>query len=176
MGVRDWNLFALWLVLTIAAPITQLIAARNERTLPFAIAMICNLGGACVLTTSMGLTGYIPAALTLVGLGWRVMIRRWYQGLILFAGLAVAIAAPFLLPALGLMSAGYSIHSDRLVLEPRLHHFPAVATVAALIVGTTGVVGGAVIFGRMYAAAIRRAEERLTFHAWQLQQLLTPQS
>jgi hypothetical protein len=35
-------------------------------------------------------------------------------------------------------------------------------------------VGAAILFGRMYADEIRRAEQRLTFHAWQLQQLLTP--
>jgi len=102
------------------------------------------------------------------------MLRRWYHGVILYAGLAAAICAPFVLPALGLASAGYSIHDDMLVIEPTLHHLPPVATVVALIAGTAGVVGAAVIFGRIYANAIRRAEERLTFHAWQLQQLLTP--
>jgi tRNA A-37 threonylcarbamoyl transferase component Bud32 len=168
MGVRDWGLFGLWLALSVAAPITQFIAARDERTLTLALALICNIAGAIVLTTSMGLAGYIPAALTLVSVGWRVMIRRWYQAVILYAGLALAICAPFLLPALGLTSAGYSIHDDMLVLTPELHHFPPTATVAALIAGTVGVAAAGLVFGRMYATAIRRAEERLTFHAWQL--------
>jgi hypothetical protein len=136
--------------------------------------MILSVGGMCVMTTSMGLTGFVPAALALVGVGWRVMLRRWYQGVILFVGLALAICAPFLFPALGLTPERYSIHDDMLVIEPGLHHFPPVATVVALIAGTAGVVGGALLFGRMYADAIRRAEERFTFHVWQLEQLLAP--
>jgi eukaryotic-like serine/threonine-protein kinase len=176
MGVRDWTFFGIWLALVLAAPVAQFFAARDERTVPFVIAMIFSVGGMCVLTTSMGLTGFVPASLALVGVGWRVMLRRWYQGVILFVGLTLAVCAPFLFPALGLMPAGYRILDDKLVLDPRLHHFPPVATVAALIVGTAGVVGAALIFGRMYAEAIRRAEERLTFHVWQLQQLLAPPS
>jgi serine/threonine-protein kinase len=174
MGVRDWTLFGIWLAFVIAAPVAQFIAARDERTLPFVIAMILSVGGMCVLTTSMGLTGFVPASLALVGVGWRVMLRRWYHGVILFVGLALAVCAPFLFPALGLLPRGYWILDDKLVLEPGLHHFPPVATVAALIIGTAGVVAAALIFGRMYADAIRRAEERLTFHVWQLQQLLAP--
>src|SRR5262249_9756120 len=107
---------------------------------------------------------------------WRVMLRRWYHGVILFVGLATAICAPFLFPALGLMSESYSIHDDLLVLGPKLHHFPPSANIATLIVGTAGVVGACIIFGRLIPKEIRRAEERLTFHAWQLEQLLAPPS
>jgi serine/threonine-protein kinase len=174
MGVRDWTLFAVWLALTAAAPLTQLLAARDERTGPLALALVCHVGNAFVLTMAMGLVGYIPAALALIGLAWRVMLRRWYHGLILYAALVLTVCAPFVLPALGLTSAGYALRDDTLVILPKLHHLPPGATVAALIVGTAGVVGAAVMFGRMYATVIRRAEERLTFHAWQLQQLLPP--
>jgi serine/threonine-protein kinase len=172
MGVRDWTSFSVWLALGMAAAVAQFVAARDERTIPFVLAMAFSIGAMCVLTTSMGLLGFLPAALPFIGLAWRVMLRRWYHGVILFGGLALAICAPFLFPALGLTSPGYWIHDDMLVLVPRMHHFPPVATIAALIAGTAGVLGAAVVFGRIYADEIRRAEERLTFHAWQLQQLL----
>jgi len=175
MGIRNWPLFAVWFALSAAAAIVQLVAARNERTLPFLIALACALGGAFVLTTSMGVLGYVPAALTMLGVAWRVMLRRWYQGVLLILGLALTISAPFLLPMLGLMAPTYVIHDDVIVIHPQLHHFPALATMATLMLTTIGVVSAAVLFGRVYAAEIRRAEERLTFHAWQLQQL-TPQA
>jgi serine/threonine-protein kinase len=175
MGVRNWPLFAVWFVLSAGAAIMQVIAARNERTLTFLLAFVCALGGAFVLTTSMGVLGYVPAALTMLGVAWRVMLRRWYQGVILILGLALTISAPFLLPLLGLMSPTYVIHDDVVVIHPQLHHFPPIATMMTLVLTTIGVVAAAVLFGRVYAAEIRRAEERLTFHAWQLQQL-TPQA
>jgi len=175
MGVRDWRLFGIWLALAICAPISQLIASRSERTLPFAIAIATAFGSVSVLTMSMGITGFVPSALVLIGMSWRMMMRHWVHGLILFAGLAIPLCAPFVLPALGLMSDTYTIQNDSLVISSHLHHFPQAATTVALTLGTAGAIGGALLFGRLYSSEIRRAEERLTFHAWQLQQLLTPQ-
>jgi hypothetical protein len=99
------------------------------------------------------------------------MLRRWYQGVFVFLAIVAAICAPFFLPAIGFMPAMYTVHDDTLVMTSHLHHFPPVATQVALIMGTVGAAAGAVVFGRLYANEIRRAEERLTFQAWQLQQL-----
>jgi serine/threonine-protein kinase len=175
MGVRDWTLFAIWLAFLICAPISQLIASRNERTLPFAIAIISALGGVSVLTMSTGITGFVPAALALIGVSWRMTMRRWYHGVILFIGLTIPLCVPFVLPALSSTSSTYSILDDALIIHSHLNHFPISATIVTLIIGTAGALGAALIWGRVYSSEIRRAEERLTFHAWQLEQLLTPQ-
>jgi len=176
MGVRSWALFAAWFVLSAGAAIAQLIAARSERTLTLVVALVCALGGAFLLTSSMGLLGYLPAALSLLGVAWRVMLRRWYHGALLIVGLSITISAPFLLAALGVMPPAYAIQDDVIVVHAHLHHFPTIPTTVSLLMATMGAVAGAVLFARVYATEIRRAEERLTFHAWQLQQLLTPQS
>src|SRR5262249_44555696 len=109
---------------------------------------------------------------TICGVAWRVMLRRWYQGVLLILGLALTISAPFLLPLLGLMSPTYVIHDDVVVIHPQLHHFPPIATLVTLVLTTIGVVAFAVLFGRVYAQEIRRVEERLTFQAWQVRQLV----
>jgi hypothetical protein len=45
-----------------------------------------------------------------------------------------------------------------------------------LITVTFGIILAAAIYGRFFVAEIRSAETKLTFQAWQLQQLIPPES
>jgi len=176
MGVRDWWLFGTWVALTGGAIAGQLLASRNERTLPFLLAFVCAVGELGVLTTSMGLTGFVPLAFAIVAIAWRVTVKRTLHGALILAALLTAVCTPFMLPAFGLMSPTYVVQDDALVVLPHMHHFTGAATALSLLLSVVGAVIGAVLFGRLYADEIGRAEERLTFHAWQLQQLLPPES
>ena len=175
MGVRDWPLFFVWIVLALGGVLTQWIASFSERTLPFAVAICLALGAHSVLTTSMGITGYVPAAFAVIALAWRISVRRWSHGVMIVVGLIAAMLAPFVLSAVGVMSPFYEIRDDTLVVLPHMHHFPAVATIVAVFLGTIGAVAAAVLHARVYSDEMERAERRLTFNAWQLQQLLAPQ-
>ncbi|HEX7704765.1 MAG TPA: hypothetical protein VF403_28685, partial [Kofleriaceae bacterium] len=58
---------------------------------------------------------------------------------------------------------------------PKMHAFPRTPTLISIVIATCGAMGVAVLFGRLYINELRRAEERLHFQAWQLQQLLPPE-
>jgi eukaryotic-like serine/threonine-protein kinase len=174
MGVRDWTLFGLWIASSVGAGVSQLVAARNQAMLPLIVALACAVFGLFLMTTSMGLTGLVPAAFAIVAMAWRLTVRRVIEGVFILVILLATLCTPFVLDWLGIRAGDYAIEHDTLVLLPQMHHFPAPASWAALVLGTMGAVTAALLFGRIFSNEIQRVERNLTFNAWQLQQLVPP--
>ena len=173
LGVRDWSLLGAYLVLAGLAAVMQYISARNYR-LPTGPALVVMMAAVSVLTTSMGLLGVVPAAFAVIVIAWRMNLRRALQG---FAVLLVAgfwLVLPFVLVELGLMAPTYELRDGALVLLPRMNELPPGKTYVAIILATFGALAAAVIYGKMYVNEMWRAEHRLSFQAWQLQQLVSP--
>jgi len=176
MGVIDWRLFAAFVAAVLAAIACQSAAARwPDSKSMFILSPICGLGAMGLLTTSLGLLGVVPAAMAISALAWRMQVSRAIHGIgILFISI-IAVLAPFVLAELGVMSPMYEIRDGVLVLLPKMHGFPRTQTLITIIASTSGALSAAVIYGRLYTNELRRAEERVHFQAWQLQQLVPPQ-
>jgi hypothetical protein len=172
MGVLDWGLLAAFVTLMISASACQYVAARTADTLPFAGALVLLMAALAVLETSMGLLGVVPLSFAVVTIAWRMNVERALHGVLILVTATAALLAPFVLTALGIMSPIYSVHDGVIVLLPKMHAFPPAATIALLIASTFGGIAIALLYGRLYVNELRRAEHKLNFQAWQLQQLL----
>ncbi len=173
MGVRDWMLFFAFIVLVGAAAFTQFAFAGRRFSLPIALCLL--LAGLTVLTTSLGLLGVVPAAFSTIALAWRMNVERTSHGLMILGTFAIFLVAPFVLVGLGAMSPTYEIRDDVLMILPNMHSFPPVPTLVTILFTTLGSVGFGLIYGRLYINELRRVEHRLSFQAWQLQQLVPPE-
>ena len=174
MGVRDWTLFSLYIVLALATGLAQFFGGPGRISFGIAIALL--LATVTVLTTSLGLLGVVPAGFAIVGLAWRVSVHKTVHGILIVIVTGLCLVAPFVLVELGLMDPMYVVHDDRLTVLPNMHAFPPGPTLVSLVLATLGGIACAVLFGRLYVSELRRAEHRLTFHAWQLRQLIPPES
>jgi eukaryotic-like serine/threonine-protein kinase len=172
MGVLDWGLLAAFVALMLGASTCQYIASRTSATLPFAAALVLTMAALGVLETSMGLLGVVPLSFAVVTIAWRMNVLRLLHGVLILITATVALLAPFVLTGLGVMSPIYAVRDGVIVLLPKMHAFPPTATIVLLIVSTWGGIGISLLYGRVYLNELRRAEHKLSFQAWQLQQLL----
>jgi tRNA A-37 threonylcarbamoyl transferase component Bud32 len=173
-GIRNW-----WLVLAMFC-FTLLTAWCESRAATpgprartwIAASMLSIMLWQTVATTSVGLMGLVPATFALVGIAWRVLMRSWLGGAAIIGLTTLTVALPFVLSGLGVVPSMYELRDNTIIVHPVMHGFPPVATMLLVAIGTIGGTFSAVLYGRHYNQQILRAERRLTFHAWQLQQLL----
>ncbi|HEY5926079.1 MAG TPA: protein kinase [Kofleriaceae bacterium] len=175
MGVRSWALLVAYTMLVLLATGLQFLGARATQRWLTAPGLVLMMVATAVLTTSVGLLGAVPAALTIITLAWRMNVEKALHGFGVLLVAGASLVAPLILVELGVMSPTYSVRDDMLVLLPKMHHFPPTLTVAVIILGTFGALAAAVIYGRLYINELRRAEHKLSFQAWQLQQLVPPE-
>jgi serine/threonine-protein kinase len=173
MGVRDWLLFGAFIAIVVAAGVVQYFGANVRWT--FAAALTLLLAAISILTRSLGLLGVVPAAVAIVALAWRVTVEKTIHGIMIWLVAAVLLGAPFVLAGLGVIESNLEFRDGAVVLVPMMHDFPPGPTLAALLIGTFGAIGVAVIYGRLYVKELQRAEHRVSFQAWQLQQLVPPE-
>jgi eukaryotic-like serine/threonine-protein kinase len=173
-GVRDPRLFGAFLALLCAGVFCQWQASRRPSTLWFAAGFVAQLSAIASLTFSLGLIGIVPAGMTLISIAWRMTMARALYGVLIITAVLVAIIAPFLLAASGVIDRLYEFTSAGLVIVPHMNEVAEVPTLAYVIFGTWGAAVAAVLFGRLFVDEIRRAESQLAFQAWQLQQLVPP--
>jgi serine/threonine-protein kinase len=174
LGVRDWSLLLGFAGLVVLAAGMQYVGARSQR-LTTGPALAVMLGACSLLTTSFGLFGVVPAALTVTVFAWRLNVERHLHGFFILIGAGLWLVAPFLFTALGITSPSYALRDGALVLLPKMHYFPPGKTFVVMVVSTFGAIAAAVIYGRNMVDELRRAEHRLSFQAWQLQQLIPPE-
>ncbi|HEY5926081.1 MAG TPA: protein kinase [Kofleriaceae bacterium] len=173
MGVRDWPLLGVYIALVAGAGAVQFFAVKHKYSIIVALLML--LTATSLLTRSLGLAGAAPAALAVIAIAWRMNVHKTIHGLMILGVTGVFLIAPFVLVELGMISANYVARDGGLLLLPKMHELPPAATLASLVMGTFGAVGVALIYGRLYMNELRRAEHRLSFQAWQLQQLVPPE-
>ena len=118
---------------------------------------------------------YRKAAFAVLAIAWRMNVTRTLHGVMILVATGVWLVAPFALVSLGVLSPNYVFKDGSLVLLPSMNELPAGATMASLLYGTFGTIGVAVFYGRLYINELRHAEHKLSFQAWQLQQLVPPE-
>jgi serine/threonine-protein kinase len=173
MGVRDWPLFGVFVAFAAGAGGVQFIAA--QRRWGFSVAMLLLLAAMSVLTRSFGLLGVVPAGASIVAVAWRVNVEKTIHGVMIWCAAIVVLGTPYLLAALGVIGPNFELRDNTIVLLPNLHDFPPTPTLVTMLLGMFGAIGVALIFGRLYVNELRRAEHRVSFQAWQLQQLVPPE-
>ena len=152
----------------------QIRAANELGRLTTGPALLVMLAACSVLMTSFGLFGVVPAAFAIVTLAWRMNVEKWHHGFMILLVAGLWLVAPFVFVELGWASPSYQLHDGNLILLPKMNEFPAGKTFVALVLGTFGALAAAVIYGKLYINELRRAEHKLSFQAWQLQQLVPP--
>ncbi|HEX5058809.1 MAG TPA: serine/threonine-protein kinase [Kofleriaceae bacterium] len=174
LGVRNWPLFGAYVGLVLLATALQYVSANLTR--PTAgPAQFATVAASAVLMTSFGLLGGVPAALAIIALGWRMNVDKAIHGLLILVFIGLWLVAPFVLERLGLQSPMYEVRDGAIVLLPKMNAFPPGRTFVAMVLTTFGAIGAAVIWGRLFINELRRAEHKLSFQAWQLQQLVPPE-
>jgi serine/threonine-protein kinase len=176
MGVRNWTYVAGFTAAVIGGSGFQWIAARRPRRLWFASAFTMQIVACSALTLSLGLLGMVPACLTVAIVAWRQTVHETINGVLMLVCVLGCMLIPFGLTAIGSLPALYSFEGGSLSIVPHMHYFPPLPTLVYLIVVTFGVIAAAAIYGRLFVGEIRSAETQLTFQAWQLQQLIPPES
>jgi len=174
LGVRDWSLLATFIALVVLASAMQYIGARSQR-LTTGPALAVMLAACSVLMTSFGLLGVVPAAFAIIAFAWRMNVESYVHGFLILVVAGLWLIAPFVFTELGLTGAGYALRDGALVVLPKMNNFPPGRTFIVMVLGTFGGLAAAVIYGRVYINELRRAEHKLSFQAWQLQQLVPPE-
>jgi len=174
LGVRDWGLFALYIVCALAAGAVQYFGGPGR--ISFGVGLMLLLATVTVMSTSTALLGAVPAGFAVIALAWRTGVHKTSHGLLIVAVCGLWLAAPFVLVELGVMSPMYEVHEDMLTILPKMHSFPAGPTLFMVALTTFAGIAAAVLYARLYVGELRRAEHRLTFQAWQLRQLIPPES
>ncbi|HEY4057262.1 MAG TPA: serine/threonine-protein kinase [Kofleriaceae bacterium] len=151
-------------------------AARYGRYQPmlFVAAFVSLVIAVSLLSRSLGLLGIMPTIFAILTLTFRINVATTKHGLLVLAGTSLGVLIPLLLMWAGVTAPLYELHDNVLTITPHLHDLPSTATQVYLVATTIGALGVASIFGRIYTAELRRADERNAFHTWQLQQLLPP--
>jgi hypothetical protein len=173
MGVREWSLVALYGLLVLAAAGVQYFGTPGRAS--FAIALLLLLASVTVLTTSMGLLGVAAGAFAIVTLAWRMNVQKTIHGVLIVFVSTLWLAGPLVLESLGVIDPRYTVRDGMLCVLPQMHSFPPGPTIASLVIGMIGAISVGMLYGRLYINELRRAEHKLAFQAWQLQQLIPPE-
>ena len=172
LGVASWTALLAYVGLVLAASACQWIAVLGRNLSPLSVptagALVMTLAALGVLSTSMGLLGVLPAALAITTMAYRINVVLSLHGVVILLLSMCALFAPFVLQ----WGKSYVFHDGVLTLLPTMHAYPPVATTVYIVGSTAGAMAVALLYGRMYVNEVRRAERALTFHAWQLQQLV----
>ena len=152
MGVRSAALLAAFAGIVLTGGVIQYFFASQRISMHVTLAML--LVALSLLTTSLGMTGVVPAAAALIMVIWRMNVEKTIHGVFILLVAAVWLFVPFWLARVGVMAANYDVREA---------------------LGTFGVVGVGLIYSRFYVNELRRADHRISFQAWQLQQLVPPE-
>jgi eukaryotic-like serine/threonine-protein kinase len=173
-GVRDWSYFVTFILATLAGSLLQWNASHLSRGFFFSFAFCTQMIACTLLTWSLGLVGIVPACFTLGMVAWRQNIDRTLAAIAMLSFVLFCVVAPAVLAYLGVLAPFFEVRDHALVILPVMHDFSPTATTAYMLFGTWGVIAAASIYGRLFVNEIRDAETKLTFQAWQLQQLVPP--
>ena len=173
MGVRQWGTLLAFSGLVLATAACQWrVASTPRQMIPMFAGLILEMTALAILSSSMGLLGILPGTMAIVTMGYRMYVDRWVHGVAILLTATAALLVPFLLQWYGVIAPMYALRDGAIVLFPTMHDFPPGPTLVYLLVGCVGVVATGLLYGRMYLGQIRRVERELTFHAWQLEQLI----
>ncbi|HUS31771.1 MAG TPA: serine/threonine-protein kinase [Kofleriaceae bacterium] len=173
-GVLNWTYFAAYVGCVCGASALQWNASRTPNHFYFASAFCLQIIACSTLTWSLGLVGLVPATFTLATVAWRQNVRGLGAALLMLAFVLACLIAPIALASWGITAPFFAVRNHALVILPVMHDFSPITTTIYATFATFGVIAASSIYGRLFVSEIRQAEAKLTFQAWQLQQLLPP--
>jgi serine/threonine-protein kinase len=174
LGIRSWAYVGVFVALAALAGAAQLHAARRTSRLWYGVAFGIQALATTSASLSMGPFAFAPAAFTIATVAWRQTVYRTINGILMVVTMLLCLILPFAFTAAGVLPAFYRFDGEVFSIVPLMHDFPPTRTLVYVITVSLGIVGAAAIYGRMFVREIRDAEARLTFQAWQLQQLIPP--
>ncbi|HEY5927169.1 MAG TPA: protein kinase [Kofleriaceae bacterium] len=174
MGIRNWTYVGAFALATIVASVTQFAGARTASGAWVAASFLSQTFASGCVVLSMGLFGFVPACFTVAIVAWRQTVATTLAGVLLLLTMLVVMIVPFVVTEAGLIEPLYAFENGNFLITPHMHYFPPTPTLVYLVTVTFGILAAAAIYGRLFVAEIRNAEARLTFQAWQLQQLIPP--
>lgn len=175
LGVRDWPAVVAFGALLAGAFGFHRLAGDRLYVWQRAAMFLLLVAALVVLSRSMGLLGVLPIALTIVLIAYRINVPTRALGLAIFGGALIALLSPFVLEWLGVIAPAHVFRDGSVVVMARLHELPPVATQLYLLGCCACALAIAQFYAHQFVRELLRAEQRVIFHAWQLEQLLPPE-
>ncbi|HEY5921098.1 MAG TPA: serine/threonine-protein kinase [Kofleriaceae bacterium] len=175
LGVRDWPSVVAFMGLLGGAFAFHRLAGDGLYVWQRGVMFVLLMASLVVLSRSMGLLGMLPIALTIVLIAYRINVPTRLLGTAIFAGGLLTLLTPFVLEWLDVIEPAHMFADGRITIMPRLHELPAMPTQFYLIICCAGALAIGQFYAHQFVRELLRAEERVIFHAWQLEQLLPPE-
>jgi len=175
MGVRDWISWFAVLLFTLAASAMKIIAARRvyrpsvERYAY--LAYLFNVLAVIGLGRGYGPLLFMPLLLVMFTSAFSATYSERFRAAVLATG-SVAMLAAAAIEALALWPPSYTFHDGAMTILPRaVTHTPVPTMTALTLAGLFMILVPARLQGRLQGA-LRAAEQRAIWQAWQLKQML----
>ncbi len=173
LGVRDWTMMALLLVVTAGALFVSWLGGRAHRTSRWhrPVAFAFGMAGLALVGRLFGPLLIVPglAATTAASFCMHAQGRR---RLAYLAVAAAVVVVPLCLEWAGVLQPSYVFAGDRIIIAPNLTHIPKMATLTFLLLVTTAAIVVPPLLLARTRDGLRDAERDLAIHAWQMEQLL----
>jgi hypothetical protein len=175
MGVRSWVALGLYALTAASAAVVSFLTARGFLAPSYRMFANVITGTLAVgfMSTMFGPLFLIPgiAAMSTMAASANTPTRG-ARALVISIGV-LAVLVPMMLEGLGLLPPSYEFRDNTLVILPRMHNFPKMATIVFLsYLGLGHIISISLIMGRMHEARMA-AMHRLHVHTWQLKQLVS---
>ena len=175
MGVRDWWIFTVMVVLTAMSSVLKIaayVAGGGERVgrIVFA-AFACNALAVLCFSRAWGPLVVMPVLLVMFAYSYASAPWRWYRRRVLVTALVVQLVA-IALDASGIWPPSYAFEGGKMLILPHAVGLSHDATLASLSVFAVFML---VVPSRMVGTVqtfLRNAELRAHLQAWQLRQLI----
>jgi serine/threonine-protein kinase len=178
MGVKSWIALGLYSAVSAATAAISLLTARGW--LPPSYRLFANVISGTLaigfMSTMFGPLFLIPglAAMSTMAASFNTPTRG-ARALVISIGV-LAVLVPLLLELAGLLPPSYEFRDDLMIVIPRMHSFPPLATVVFLCyIGLGHIVTISVLMGRLNESRVA-AIEKLHKQTWQLRQLVGDES
>jgi tRNA A-37 threonylcarbamoyl transferase component Bud32 len=174
LGVRNWPAVVVFTSLLAGAFVFHRLAGDQLYVWQRGAMFILLMAALGVSSRSMGLLGLLPAALTIVLIAYRINVPTRLMGFAILVGALLALLTPFVLEWLNVIEPVHVFRDGSVIVMARLHELPPIVTQLYLIGCCVGALGVAQFYAQQFVRELLRAEQRVIFHAWQLEQLLPP--
>jgi len=178
MGVKSWIAVGLYALVSAATAAVALMTARGF--LPPSYRLFANVISGTLaigfMSTMFGPLFLIPglAAMSTMAASFNTPTRG-ARALVISIGV-LAVLVPLMLELAGLLPPSYEFRDDLMIVIPRMHNFPPVATLIFLCyIGMGHIISISVLMGRLNESRLQ-AIEKLHKQTWQLRQLIGDES
>jgi serine/threonine-protein kinase len=174
MGVKSWTAVVLYALVSAATAAIALMTARGWLSPSYRLFANVISGTLAIgfMSTMFGPLFLIPglAAMSTMAASFNTPTRG-ARALVISIGV-LAVLVPLLLELVGLLPPSYEFRDDLMIVIPRMHNFPPLATLVFLCyIGLGHIISISVLMGRLNESRLQ-AIEKLHKQTWQLRQLV----